>query len=86
VSRQITERGSPGGGLVARLDGGLLDKWRKRSAERGDGKAVKKRLGAVTRSKQPDTPIGNLERFPLRRIKAVNKNAGALGVPGPEWM
>jgi uncharacterized protein YunC (DUF1805 family) len=31
----------------------------------------------------PDNPIGNLERFPLRTIKAVNKNAEALGIrPG----
>jgi uncharacterized protein YunC (DUF1805 family) len=31
----------------------------------------------------PDNPIGNLERFPLRTIKAVNKNAEELGIsPG----
>lgn len=31
----------------------------------------------------PDNPIGNLERFPLRGIKAVNRHAEALGIrPG----
>jgi len=31
----------------------------------------------------PDNPIGTLERFPLRKIKAVNKHAEALGIrPG----
>jgi uncharacterized protein YunC (DUF1805 family) len=31
----------------------------------------------------PDNPIGNLERFPFRKIKAVNKHAEALGIrPG----
>lgn len=31
----------------------------------------------------PDNPIGNLERFPLRKIKAVNKHAETLGIlPG----
>jgi uncharacterized protein YunC (DUF1805 family) len=31
----------------------------------------------------PDNPIGNLQRFPLRKIKAANKNAEALGIqPG----
>jgi uncharacterized protein YunC (DUF1805 family) len=30
-----------------------------------------------------DNPIGTLERFPLRKIKAVNKHAEALGIqPG----
>jgi uncharacterized protein YunC (DUF1805 family) len=31
----------------------------------------------------PDTPIGNLERFPLRTVTAANKNAEAPGIhPG----
>jgi uncharacterized protein YunC (DUF1805 family) len=33
----------------------------------------------------PDNPIGTLERFPLRKIKAVNRHAEALGIlPGME--
>ncbi len=31
----------------------------------------------------PDNPIGTLERFPLRKIKTVNRHAEALGIrPG----
>ena len=42
-------------------------------------------IAAAMVESAPENPIGTLERFPLRKIKAVNKHAEALGIlPGME--
>lgn len=42
-------------------------------------------LAAAMVESSPENPIGTLDRFPLRKIKAVNRHAEALGIlPGME--